>query len=646
MNSITLLSPEFEDIRHEKGEILYQKSARNTFRLLWLDWDFDLNQYRGLNLLKVLFNHRNPLTVFIQTLFVKKNPQFIYVARKEIQTILENFANELALIDMTRLNDEEQLKIHFTLHNILSIYVMFEPHPKDRLIIPQLIKDEESKVSWQKVCYQTTPIDLSPDNLTWKMVLTDDSRVFSYGFSPITHQQTANSLLVHSGTTWPMAQGSKLQYLTDMWPQKTPGESFIEWQYDRLKCWIEKQPNKITTCGQSLGGSLAILSQFAFPEKIKKIYPLSPTALVRDYKNDTIFGKWHKLPPEQKIYADVQIHPGDLVFYLGWVPNEGLNLHSLKPCQTNQQFHDFGPLVPHMRSHASNKFSKLTPYNIERENNKPIRHFFNKYLGSYVRAFFYYLSLAAFFIYSPCKHLINQNKLRISLFIVGILAAFLFPPISTAILTIPFLPHFSSVLLTTILPVFLISTVITKTYHFLKAPKENIRQLTGEKTLLNLLSLGLYSDGITIINKVKKLYQAKNTPYAKAKIHTDQYLEDAKNLSKNTEPSLWFKLGLSAIIGLIAVISTPILFCGFIIKKCFWDLPKWAFQCCFKKTASEHQQTAEDKSVSCTPTTKVKVEKRSKKNPSFNLLTYLLKGNACTDKSKNNDAKTYGTRAC
>jgi pimeloyl-ACP methyl ester carboxylesterase len=579
MKSLQLLEPAYEDIRHETGEPLFRKSARNTFRMLWQDWDFDLNQFRGLNLLKVLFTHRSPLTVFLSTIFIKRNPQFLYVVRDEIRLILERFAATLEQLDCRELDKEELQKIEFSIHNILSIYVMFEPHPSETVIIPQLIEDIEGGKHWLSSEFRLSPIDLSPTSPTWKRVLTDGSRIFSYGFSPLNNLDRAYSLLVHSGTTWPSAQGSLLQVIADMWPNKTPGEVFFDWRYDELKKWVDAQKTDIITCGQSLGGSLSILSALAFPKKIKKAFPLSPTALVKDYKKHPMFGAWFKQTPDDRPTPKIQAHPGDFVFYLGQVPEEGFEVYGLKPSGKNQEFKDFRPVAAHMRSYASNAESTIKKYDIVRENNKKDRRFFNNYLTTYGRWLAHLINLATCFVLTPLKRFLAQNKLRTFLIGAALLAVLFFPPAASLILSIPFIPHFASVLATSLLPIFLGATIVHKGVEFLKSPLEKAKALFSLEGGMNLLSLGLYSDLKALYHRGKTAFSHTDAPYPVAKIHTDAYLAKARDIKSSKPPTLLFKIGLSLLILFSALVSAPFLLTAYVVKQVFWDLPRQLFGC-------------------------------------------------------------------
>lgn len=586
MMRIKLLDPAYEDIRHAQGEELFRKSARNTFRMLWQDWDFDLNQLRGLNLLKVLFSHRSPLTVFLSTIFVKRNPQFLYVVREELRLILARLANSLAELDLRSLDQEELQKIEFGIHNLLSIYVMFEPHPSETITIPQLITDIEGGRHWLTSKFNTTPIELTPSQPHWKRVLSDSSRIFSYGFSPITNTDEANSLLVHSGTTWPTAQGSFLQIVADMWPNKTPGEVFFDWRFAELKSWVDAQKNNITTCGQSLGGSLSILSALAFPEKIKNVFPLSPTALVKDYKNHPIFGSWFKCAPNARPTPKIQAHPGDFVFYVGQVPEEGFEVYGLKPSGKNQEFKDFGPLAAHMRSYATNTETKLKKYDIVRENNKKERRLFNDYLTTYGRWFAHLLNLSTLFVLNPIKRFFANNKLRTALFVAGVLTVLLFPPAGAFILSLSFIPHFTSLLATSLLPVFLSATLISKSYEFFQGPLKHLKNSTLTEALLHALSFGLYSDVKASFIKIKNALSQTDVPYPEAEIHSNPYLEKAKNIEASEPPSLLFKIGLASLAAVSALISAPFLLTCYVVKKVFWDLPRNLFNCCQKRSES------------------------------------------------------------
>lgn len=199
----------------------------------------------------------------IKAALVTRNEQFILELRDNLQRRLSGLVDILK-----REPDSDNAKItEILVGNIVSLLPFTEPKDGTEIVIPQKVNGK-----WESVTYTTERVPLTPDWL--------GSEYSAYGFT--TKQPGASPLLVFMGTTHPTATGARFTIWSDFTPFRAVGELlFNRWGKKRVNEWLEgldPMHPKPKLLGMSLGGSLALLTVSAFPEKVSEVQAYSPPA--------------------------------------------------------------------------------------------------------------------------------------------------------------------------------------------------------------------------------------------------------------------------------------------------------------------------------------------------------------------------------
>ncbi len=417
-----------------RGEDFLRNGAQMILKLLWQPWNNNTLPKRIFDndILQKLSHCQHTLPIFYRALLKDRDPFFLKAARLEVQESLFRLQNTLRLTPLT--NDAQREKVELCLHNMLSIYVMFNPTPCETLFIPQCVDGV-----WAAYEFNINPIELSPTKGFWSYFTQEDDRLFSYGLTA-KDNDTLPRLLIHRGTGWSTAQGIMPQILADIWPNKTPGEIFFEWQKDAINSWLDEAPSKVLTCGQSLGGSLAYLTAMHRPNKILKAICLVPPGMSNDYKTDhPLFGAWQQTPKKDQPIVIIQRPQGDPVSKLGTFKRVFVLTHTnvlQEPVFESPLCH----LFAHARNAPACDKATIMHSDMEIENDSPARKANNSWLYNKARyVLFYGLILPYLFIIRPIQLLVKNNAFRLSMALVFLICCAVYPSMVICIAQLPLL---------------------------------------------------------------------------------------------------------------------------------------------------------------------------------------------------------------
>lgn len=214
------------------------------------------------NVLKLLMGanfHRHALSwPLIKAIFVRKDPKMSEGLETAITSAIETIYNQLTQPDLTP--NQEKLARYF-IGNLLSIYTFVEPQ-KPTIRVPQKIENR-----WEMVEYKIEILPLTPQWL--------GDPIPAYGLTPL-NQDKASPLLLFRGTPHPTANGLIPAVSSDFVPGYAVGEVIYEYSCKKLvEDWIDKANSKygkVSLYGQSLGGSLSLLTLSRQPQKIKEVF--------------------------------------------------------------------------------------------------------------------------------------------------------------------------------------------------------------------------------------------------------------------------------------------------------------------------------------------------------------------------------------
>jgi hypothetical protein len=203
------------------------------------------------------FNHNYFSKRLYQTLFLKKNSEFLADILNELQLV-----SQILLKILQQSSDEIQKELcEFVLGQVLAFYPFLEPLPAV-LNIPQKINGR-----WLSIQYSTEKLELTPRWL--------GSPLTAYGLT----SNEGHSLLLFMGTPQPTASGSFLSVWTDLVPGFMVGElAFRLFAKKKIKSWLDKQV-VVKIYGLSLGGSLAQLTACYLPDTITEVHAYGPPGL-------------------------------------------------------------------------------------------------------------------------------------------------------------------------------------------------------------------------------------------------------------------------------------------------------------------------------------------------------------------------------
>lgn len=249
----------------------------------------------------------------IKAILLKKDPEVIKELTAAIELMMKEVHQRLISPDLTP--DEEKMNEIF-LGNLLALYTFAEPTEK-HVEIPQKIDNK-----WVLVNYGIEILHLTPE---WAGI-----PIPAYGCKPISHFG-AHPLLIFRGTPHPTADGVFNAIASDLVPGYAVGEFIYEHcAKDKIKNWVNeanRQYGTVNLYGQSLGGSLSLLTMCNQPDKVHKVFTYgSPAPLGNSLKaySENIKGKGG-YKPEVNLFWN----HGDLVPLVGTGFHEDWNLFKL-----------------------------------------------------------------------------------------------------------------------------------------------------------------------------------------------------------------------------------------------------------------------------------------------------------------------------
>lgn len=224
---------------------------------------------------------------FNKSVISSKLIKAVFISKDRIQ--MDGFKNELESVSKsiyshltTEVVTPEQEKLaEMILGNILALYPFSEPAGDSTLQVPQKIAGK-----WEMVTYTVDNLPMTP---TWL-----GEPVPAFGLKPL-NNQAASPLLLFRGTPQPTGSGSMLATASDLIPGFSVGEILYNFSETKvIQPWIErvnKEFGKIKLYGQSLGGSLSLLTLSRHPDKIGEVHAYgSPGILgksLKSYENNS-----------------------------------------------------------------------------------------------------------------------------------------------------------------------------------------------------------------------------------------------------------------------------------------------------------------------------------------------------------------------
>lgn len=301
------------------------------------------------------------------------------------------------------LNPLQQKQAEFFIANCLAYLPFSDPTAYEAFSIPQWIDGQ-----WEMVTYKVNPLELTPTSGFKKLFLSDNDRVFAYGFEPI-NNKNASPLLVFMGTTYPAGQGFFSQINTDLEAFETAGKKLYRSGHRRILAWLDKQDKKAKVCGVSLGGALALLLALHKGEKIEEVNALNPPGLYEPSKKSE-FDNWDNCTAQPKVY--IQKQKGDLVSSFGAWKKEWQVLEVTAP-KNKEASNAFLAHALNYAGFADTEFKQINP----EEDNKE-RKTRNFWLYTVLRSAFYYAILVPFrYVVLPLIRFPLNHKLQVLFFI-------------------------------------------------------------------------------------------------------------------------------------------------------------------------------------------------------------------------------------
>lgn len=591
------------------GEKFLRAASKMVLKLLWDKWDDEFLPDSIFNQDFFTFLSKNQYSIpsFFKTLLIERAPYFLRAARLEVQTALDRLSN--TLINKPPQTENQKLKVELAIYNILSIYVMFSPSPFETLTIPRFIDD-----AWQGIEFTIEAIELTPTKGWWVNFFPDISRLFSYGFRA-KDQENVASILTHCGTGWTTAQGSLIQVIADLWPNKTPGEIFFEWQNQTIDKFIDSNENKVIVNGHSLGGSLSYLTAMARPDRVKKAICLVPPGMAYDYEaNHPLFGAYEATLQEERPIVIIQKQTYDPISKCGVFKNDFLlaKVHIKNESKTSNKA--LRLLTSHARNFSACDDAEISLTNMIDENKSIYRSANNYYLYNKARPIIFYgLLIPYFFIIKPIKTILEKHAFVMALTLFLTLTCLLIPSIAAMLSSVLLLKNtfVSSVVASYFISYsssILINTFYDLCFNQLLNCKNYFKNLNRKKTLtaigififdlLNLVSFNLLKISIAIINKfyydLPNFFNTKQQPVAE--IHTEQYHTQTDDLNNYSGPSLKDKLQVLSLIILFYSIVFP-------IKLICYDLPKFIYNCFSRSKNSQQKSSMHKNNLGASPIT-------------------------------------------
>lgn len=234
-------------------------------------------------------------TKLLSATLLYKNEDFLAEAVEELQSIFQKLHTKL----ISNESPESKKAYEILLGNALALLPFFEPKKDSSIQVPQKLWD-----GWRLITYKIEPIALTP---SWM-----GAPFYCYGL----RADLAPPLLLLQGTTYPASSGSLWTYWTDVIPFTSVGELVYRfWGKEKIRAWLDRNWQRAHIYGQSLGGSLSIMTVCDHPEKISEVHAYgSPSpffGFINTYREKV---KTLEVPPTVNLYQQ----EGDLVPLLGW----------------------------------------------------------------------------------------------------------------------------------------------------------------------------------------------------------------------------------------------------------------------------------------------------------------------------------------
>lgn len=203
----------------------------------------------------------------VQALFVRKNPQLLRELQRSLESLFE------------RLIENEHPEILIARGIALLPFLDLQ----EQVHVPQYMQG-----AWRMVRYEVKPLFLTP---AWL-----GSPLAAY---LLTHP-SAPALLLFKGTPPPTSLGHFLSIWTDFTPGFSVGElAFRLFAKSRLTALLQKQKGVLKAYGQSLGGSLALLT--ASYLHVDEVHAFAPAPLFKraysQFQEGDVSIYWHVNDP-------------------------------------------------------------------------------------------------------------------------------------------------------------------------------------------------------------------------------------------------------------------------------------------------------------------------------------------------------------
>lgn len=597
--------PIARDFLSLRGEAFLRAGAQLVLRLLWQSIDsHDIpTDIFNRDIIKTLLQDPYAIPSFYRALLKTSDPFILRAARLEIQDSFERLYSTLQITPPS--NENEHEKVQFCIYNMLSIFAMFNPSPYETIRLPQCINHQ-----WKMVEFSITPIELSPSSGFFSYFMGENDRLFSYGLTAI-NEENVPRILIHKGTGWNTSPGVVLQTLSDLWPNKTPGETFFEWQQANIDSWIDESDSYVISCGQSLGGALAYLTAMHRPDKVRIVSSLVPPGLAREFtKEHPIFGNWYKTPNAQKPLVQVQRPIGDFVSKFGQFPQE-FQLKNLSVANEKLMAAPFRNLFAHMRNVSACDSTITETKSIEKENRTESRKANNSWLYNHRWIIFYGLLIPNYILRRPINYLLSNNPLRLFLFVALMLCCLFIPSLAGVLAGLPILALIPNSFLACTIASWSVSHYLSKTVSFiidicLNSSKQilfyfsNLQAISVIDAFLNTAFRGInfiFADFLQIAydcyDGLNKIFTS-NKLAIPAEINTEQYHTSTNNLNAHPQPSWEDRLQTLCLTLLLYLLAWP-------LKFMFYDVPQRCFSIFSPASSITENNQQDDMNASINP---------------------------------------------
>lgn len=280
-------------------------------------------------------------TKSLKAFLFKKNDTLLGEMREALQDVLTHLHEDKDDHSATVENYDSTLDLKKALiGHVLSIYAFTEPKQGETLNIPVEINGV-----WSSVEYKVEKIRLTAPALS--------EPYYAYGLVPVDKNIAAPSKLLFMGTyPIPTAGGSRITKWIDLVPGRSAGELMYDFSKEKLQNWINRQYEErgmpVDSIGQSLGGSLSLISHIEQPDKVNS-EAYAPPALLQH------LSKRYKKNLQQcggkSGSVNIYTQKKDLVFDFGtWLP-ESANIFRITPNENspvNRLFNHMKPYIAAM----------------------------------------------------------------------------------------------------------------------------------------------------------------------------------------------------------------------------------------------------------------------------------------------------------